>query len=35
MRDLSCGVISYCVLSFDMDKISVRDKIVIENRKKR
>ena len=32
--DLMCDVISCCVLSCDMGKINVQDKIVIENQKK-
>jgi len=34
MCDLGCDVISCCVWSCDTGKISVYDKIVIENKKK-
>jgi len=33
--DLICDVISCCVLSCDMGKINVYDKIMIENQKER
>ena len=35
MCDLICDVICCCVWSCDMHKISVYDKIIIENQKKR
>jgi len=34
MCDLICDVISCCVLSCDMGKINVSDKVIIKNQKK-
>jgi len=35
VRDLICDAINCCVWSYDMGKINVYDKIMIENQKKR